>query len=197
MGKSAQLIGRGLGMTARELNALLHEHGYLQGSPSNYSLTKKGLEYGSERDHFRGNPGSSAYSNQWTTRTWDERIASTLAADIAAADRPPTAASAEPVGVEQANTGNQKEDDRGRSPWAVAALVGGSAVALAGGIVVATNPQVHRWAREKIQPRTTKAWRTLTRRQDDVPSRGVELAEAPAQAELPPTSSSRDGTPGE
>jgi hypothetical protein len=183
-------------MTAREFNALLHEHGYLQGTPGNYWLTEKGQEYGSERDHFRGNPGSSAYSNQWTTRTWDERIASTLAADIAAAGSRPTAASAEPVGVEHDHTGNQKEGARGRSPWAVAALVGGSAIAVAGGVIVATNPHVHRWAREKIQPRATKVWRTLTRRPgDDAPSRGVELADAPA--EVPPTAGSRASAPGE
>ncbi len=44
------------------MNALLHEYGYLEGSPGDYSLTEKGKEYGSEQYQHRGNGGYAHYN---------------------------------------------------------------------------------------------------------------------------------------
>ncbi|WP_143533460.1 hypothetical protein [Rhodococcus rhodochrous] len=182
MGKSARFLGQDLGKTAREMNALLHEYGYLEGSPGDYSLTEKGKEYGSEQYQHRGNGGYAHYNADWTTRTWDERIVSVLAADMAA-DPPAVKAS---TGQELVSEDEQKDDPK-RPAWAVA-LVGGAAVALVGGIVVATNPGVRHWVGENVTPRAQKAWHTLTRRglvepapDHDAPSDVVELAEATAK----------------
>jgi len=193
MEKSARLIGMALGKTAAETNALLREHGYLEGSPGEYSLTDKGKEYGSEKYHHLGNGGYAHYNRDWTTRTWDERIVTALAADmtdrahrVEAADRdhPATKASTEPVGE------SEQKDEIERPAWVGVALAGGAAVALAGGVVVATNPRVHRWVGENVTPRAQKVWRTLTGRgpgeiaadhDGDAPSGVVELTEATAK----------------
>ena len=192
MGKSATLIGRDIGKTARELNVLLSGYGYLQGSPGSWSLTEKGKEYGTEKEEHRGNGGYAHYNRAWDVLTWDERIVTALADDMAAGP-PTTKADAEPVGeaerndnTEQQNETEQKSGGTGRPAWAVAAMVGGAAVAVVGGVVVATNPRVHRWVGENITPRAQKVWRTVTGRGpvetiadlDDAPSGVVELAEA-------------------
>ncbi len=192
MEKSAALIGRAIGKTAREFNALLHEHGYLEGGPGDYFLTEKGKEYGAEKYHHRGNGGYSHYNRDWVTRTWDEGIVTALTADMAA-DHPPIKGSAEPVGEIEQNGEADQEDEVGRSVWKVAALIGGAAAALVGGAVVATNPRVRRWAGENVTPRAQKVWRTLTRRDPagtvadhdgDAPSNAVELAAATTEDEI-------------
>lgn len=187
MEKSAGVIGRGMGKTAREVNALLREYGYLEGSPNDYSLTEKGKQYGSEQYHHRGTGGYAFYNPEWTTRTWDERIVSALADDMAAGPSAVKASTEPEPGGEV-----KSEDDPKRPPWAAVALVGGAAVALVGGVVVATNPRVHRWVGENVTPRAQKAWRTLTGRgpvgegadHDDALSGVVDPAEAPAKGAI-------------
>ncbi|WP_158707479.1 hypothetical protein [Streptomyces sp. NRRL F-2799] len=79
MGKSATVLGREIGNTGREMNVLLHRYGYLTGEPGAYSLTDKGMKYGTQEDHDRGNVGSLHYYRQWTTTTWsDESLAALL-----------------------------------------------------------------------------------------------------------------------
>jgi len=164
MGRSAQYIGRGMGKTAREVNALLLEHGYLEGGPGDYGLTDKGKQYGSETYHHRGTGGSQSYNRDWTVRTWDESIAEALNADIAA-----SASDADSIGepVELIDTESGYEDQAEMQPhshsWAPVAL-GVAALVLVGGAVVATRPRVRRWADEKAKPRAQRAWRVLTRR---------------------------------
>ena len=193
MGMSATVIGKALNKTGREMNELLVDLGYLEGSPGDFSLTDKGKEYGSETEHHRGNGGYAHYNRVWETRTWDERIVTALADDMAAGT-PTTNIDSEPVGeadrndnTEQKNGTEQESGGTGRPVWAVAALVGGAAVAVVGGVVVATNPRVHRWVGENITPRAQKAWHTLSGRgpvetiadhDDDAPSGAVELAES-------------------
>lgn len=181
-----------MGKTARELNALLRDHGYLDGSPGDYSLTEKGKAFGTEQYHHRGTGGYRHYNRDWTTRTWDDGIVSALAADMAA-DRPAPTASTEPVGEVKQKDEPAQNDDRERPAWATAALVGGAVVALVGGVVVATNPRVHRWVGENVTPRAQKVWRTLTGRDPvetaadhdgEAPSDVIEPAEATAKGEI-------------
>ena len=139
---SATVIGKALNKTGREMNELLVELGYLEGSPGDYSLTDKGREYGSETEHHRGNGGYAHYNRVWETRTWDERIVTALADDMAA-DPPTTKADAEPVSDVERNDNTEQKGGAERPAWAVAAMVGGAAVAVVGGVVVATNPRVH------------------------------------------------------
>ena len=181
---SATVIGKALNKTGREMNELLVELGYLEGSPGDYSLTDKGREYGSETEHHRGNGGYAHYNRVWETRTWDERIVTALADDMAA-DPPTTKADAEPVSDVERNDNTEQKGGAERPAWAVAAMVGGAAVAVVGGVVVATNPRVHHWVGENVRPRVQKVWRTLTGRgptettadhDDDAPSGVMELA---------------------
>lgn len=73
MGKSARVIGWEFGKSAREMNALLKEHGYLDGQPGAYELTEKGSRYARERYEHRGVGGYAHYNRDWTTRSWNER----------------------------------------------------------------------------------------------------------------------------
>ena len=49
MKKSARQLGDMLGKTAQEVNLLLKEHGYLDGTPGDYYVTEKGTSYAEER----------------------------------------------------------------------------------------------------------------------------------------------------
>jgi len=76
--KSARLLGQDIGLSAKEMNCLLQNEGYLEGVPGNYSVTEKGTAYAEEEDHHRGTGGYSWYNRYWTTRTWDESILNEL-----------------------------------------------------------------------------------------------------------------------
>ncbi|MDH6228168.1 hypothetical protein [Streptomyces sp. MJP52] len=84
MGKSARVLGSEFGRTAREMNELLKEHGYLYGEPGAYGLTEKGQQYGEEQHHSRGTGGYAHYNRNWETRTWNDETAAALRADMAA-----------------------------------------------------------------------------------------------------------------
>lgn len=176
MGRSAQDIGRGIGKTAREMNALLLEHGYLDGTPGNYDLTDKGKQYGSETYHERGTGGSMMYNRSWNVRTWDEDVVDALNADIdAAASSPSAGPELEEETDEEADV--EYEDQSDPQPeshsWPPVVLVV-AAVVLVG---VAVSPPVRRWADEKAKPRAKRAWRTLTRRGEvEAPSSDLDLA---------------------
>lgn len=82
MGKSARSLGRDFGLTARDMNALLKKHGYLNGGPGAYGLTEKGKHYGEEQYNDNGY-GGFAYRG-WETRTWNDNTAAALKADMKA-----------------------------------------------------------------------------------------------------------------
>src|SRR5690606_8510310 len=85
MGKSARIIGwEDFGLNARDMNALLKEHGYLYGEPGAYGLTEKGARYGDEQHNENGYGGFAHRS--WETRTWNDDLADALKADIAASN---------------------------------------------------------------------------------------------------------------
>lgn len=162
-----------MGKTAREMNVLFREHGYLDGEPGNYETTPKGSQYASETSYERGTGGYSFYNASWDVRTWDEDVIDALNADIAAAASEP---SADPELEEDADVetdvdgepdvdGVLEFDDLSEpqpesGSWTPVVLVV-AAVVLVG---VAVSPPVRRWADEKAKPRAQRAWRTLTRR---------------------------------
>lgn len=78
MRKSARVLGQEYGLTAQEMNFVLKEEGYLDGEPGNYLVTEKGEKYAKEQDHHRGTGGYAHYNRYWTTRTWEDGIASEL-----------------------------------------------------------------------------------------------------------------------
>ncbi len=73
MKKSARQLGDMLGKTAQEVNLLLKEHGYLDGTPGDYYVTEKGKSYAEERFKDNGYGGYAARS--WSFTMWDEEIA--------------------------------------------------------------------------------------------------------------------------
>lgn len=157
------------------MNALLFDHGYLDGGPGDYSLTEKGKPYGSEKDHHRGTGGYSSYNANWTTRTWDDGIVDALTADMTAHSSE-ASSSSDPVNeIDIEHEHEHEVEDQFEGPsWSPVAL-GAVVLVLVGGAVIATSPRVHHWAGEKVKPRAQRTWRALTRRsQDDIPITGPE-----------------------
>lgn len=71
---SARILGQDYGLTAAEMNKVLVKLGFLEGTPGNYSLTEKALQYAVEQDFHRGTGGYACYNKYWTTRTFDDSI---------------------------------------------------------------------------------------------------------------------------
>ena len=78
MRKSARILGRDLGLGAREMNQLLKDQGFLEGEPGAYVVTEKGAPFAKETDFHRGCGGSPWYNRYWSQRTWDESIEDVL-----------------------------------------------------------------------------------------------------------------------
>lgn len=81
---SARILGQDYGLTAEEMNRVLVKLGFLQGTPGDYSVTQKALQYVVEKDFHRGTGGYASYNRYWTTRTFDDSIKDALdvSADI-------------------------------------------------------------------------------------------------------------------
>ncbi len=75
---SARILGQEYGLTAEEMNRVLAKQGFLQGTPGDYSVTQKALQYAVEKDFHRGTGGYACYNRYWTTRTFDDSIKETL-----------------------------------------------------------------------------------------------------------------------
>ena len=78
MQKSARVLGQEYGLTAEEMNRVLVKLGFLVGTPGDYSLTEKGLQYAIEKDFHRGTGGYACYNRYYTTRTFDDSIKDVL-----------------------------------------------------------------------------------------------------------------------
>ncbi|QZY19318.1 hypothetical protein [Streptomyces decoyicus] len=107
MGKSARVLGWEFGRTAREMNALLKEHGYLDGNPGAYGLTEKGQQYAEEQYHSRGTGGYAQYNPSWETRTWSDETAAALKADM----------QVNPGGFDLGSSSAKEEDHFGCEPF--------------------------------------------------------------------------------
>ena len=75
---SARVLGQDYGLTAEEMNRVLVKLGFLQGTPGDYSMTQKALQYAVEKDFHRGTGGYACYNRYWTTRTFDDSIKNVL-----------------------------------------------------------------------------------------------------------------------
>lgn len=75
---SARILGQDYGLTAEEMNRVLVKQGFLQGTPGDYSITQKALQYAVEKDFHRGTGGYACYNRYWTTRTFDDSIKEAL-----------------------------------------------------------------------------------------------------------------------
>jgi hypothetical protein len=178
MRKSARLLGRELGLSAAEMNALLADHGYLEGEPGRWTVTDKGRPYANEDDHFRGNPNSLAYSTSWSTRSWDEGILEALDEDRAASSRPSGGQEPAPGGDHPQDDGDLNDADAAASFDELGNYLPPTdtcphhpygcddphahdddpppswlALAVAAGIAAAGNPHVRAWMRDTAQPR--------------------------------------------
>lgn len=199
MGKSAGLLGMEFGKTAREMNELLKQHGYLEGSPGAYGLTDKGKQFGQEEDHHRGVGGYAHYNRYWTTRTWDPSVLDALANDIAnqsTAHEPGAGSAGEDVPAEQ-DAGSTDEispeedsaapielgfesDNDDRVLDKIYAWVGAAGVAFAVGSAVA--PHAKRWWDDTAAPRTKKVWRKISNSEPaDAAGEGDNIQEEPAE----------------
>lgn len=79
---SARILGQDYGLTAEEMNRVLLKQGFLQGTPGDYSVTQKALQYAVEKGFHRGTGGYACYNRYWTTRTFDDSIKEALDVSI-------------------------------------------------------------------------------------------------------------------
>lgn len=162
MGKSARVLGWEFGRTAREMNGLLKDHGYLHGDPGAYGLTEKGKQYADEHHHTNGVGGYAQYQVNYETRTWNDGTAAALKADIEA--NPEGLADADPSADEEDSFeyDSYEESDDDDSPqlgWAGLAVVG----AIVGGVLIA--PHVKPFWNDKAKPAAKRLRARLSTRE--------------------------------
>jgi|LakMenEpi03Aug12_release.lakeMendotaPanAssembly.Ray.scaffolds.fasta_scaffold564212_1 hypothetical protein len=78
MQKSARILGEEFRLTAAQMNFLLRDEGFLEGSPGKWVVTDKGAPFANEQDHKLGTGGYASYNRNWGTLTWDENITSEM-----------------------------------------------------------------------------------------------------------------------
>jgi hypothetical protein len=76
MSMSAQMIGEVLGKSAKEVNLLLRDKGFLDGKPGKWILTELGKQFGEEWQNDNGYGGYAA--RKWKFIMWDEKIINKL-----------------------------------------------------------------------------------------------------------------------
>ena len=167
MGKSARVLGSEFGRTAREMNALLKDYGYLRGEPGAYGLTEKGQQYGVEHYNENGYGGYAARS--WETRTWKDGLADALRADMAAHPGGLTAADSAPdvvtYDIEAEGVAFEPDhyDDSPRMSDRQATVVVWAAVVV--GAVVLAAPFVKPFWDNKVQPAARKIRKKFTKQE--------------------------------
>jgi hypothetical protein len=72
--QSATTLGRGLGLSAQEMNFALAEAGLLVKRYGVWALTELGERYAEETSHHRGPGGYSWYNRDWETRRWEGSV---------------------------------------------------------------------------------------------------------------------------
>lgn len=166
MGKSAGVLGSDFGKTAKEMNAVLKDHGYLYGEPGAYGLTEKGQFYGEERHHSRGTGGYAHYNPGWETRTWNDDTAAALRADMEDnADGHSAGASTVPEDdcaftSEEDRDSNDTDDDGSLVDWRG---IAGLAVLASAALLVA--PHVVPFWNDKLKPAARKLWNKCTKQE--------------------------------
>lgn len=152
-------------MTAREMNGLLKEHGFLDGEPGAYGMTEKGARYAEEQFHSRGTGGYAHYNRHWETRTWNDETAEALRADIDARPVPHPgvqANDADDLGDDLEDDSSEyysSDDDEPSPTWTDLAV----AVAIVGVILLA--PLAKPLWTNHLKPAATRARQRLARRQ--------------------------------
>lgn len=86
--KSATKLGRDLGLNGQEMNALLHDQGFLKGLPGEYSTTEKSEAFAHSTHEHRGSDGPGmSYRADWHEDRYDELILEQLDHSDSALDR--------------------------------------------------------------------------------------------------------------
>ena len=82
MGNTATALGREFGRTAREMNKLLKDHGFMEGDPGAYRPTELGKMFAQSHD-FDNSYGGFAH-RQWGWLSWTDGLADALRASMSA-----------------------------------------------------------------------------------------------------------------
>lgn len=177
MGKSARLLGFELGRTAREMNELFKQHGYLEGEPGAYGLTDKGAQYAEEQYHSRGTGGYAHYNPSWETRTWNDATIAALQADMrsdlggATARNTPTVGDFHGPSLDyEPFLDDRSDDDGAQFGWRELAIAG----TVVGAILVA--PHVKTFYDTKLKPATAK-WRDMLAKREPVEAGTLDSAQ--------------------
>ncbi|MFE2531523.1 hypothetical protein [Streptomyces sp. NPDC059371] len=159
------MLGWEFGRTAREMNELLKDHGYLYGSPGAYGLTEKGQQYAEEKYHSRGTGGYAQYNRSWETRTWSDETAAALKADVEAgsggldAGDSPTEEEGTSPHEPLTDRGGSGDDDVSQTNWKGLAITG----VVVGALLVA--PHVKPFWNNKVKPAAKKLRAGLTKKE--------------------------------
>ena len=82
MGQTATALGQKMGRTAREMNKLLKDHGFLEGDPGAYRPTALGKPFAQAHDFDNGYGGSA--HRQWGWLSWTDGLNDALKASMEA-----------------------------------------------------------------------------------------------------------------
>lgn len=82
MGKTATALGQEFGRTAREMNKLLREHGFMEGDPGAYRPTALGKAFAQAVDFDNGHGGFA--HRQWGWLSWTDGLIDALKASMEA-----------------------------------------------------------------------------------------------------------------
>lgn len=126
MGMSATQLGSFFGRGGAAMNALLHEHGFIEGGPGAWRPTELGAQFAKWVDKDNGHGG---YAHRaWSWLTWNDDVIDVLTASIKAnPDGVLPAAPAPVVGVGVKVAANSSWSGKGK--WIALGLLGVTAVA--------------------------------------------------------------------
>lgn len=82
MGMTATELAREFGRTAREMNKLLKDHGFMEGDPGEYRPTALGKQFAQAIDFDNGYGGSA--HRQWGWLSWTDGLVDALKASMEA-----------------------------------------------------------------------------------------------------------------
>lgn len=130
MGMSATQLGSFFGRGGAAMNALLHEHGLIEGGPGAWRPTELGAQFAKWVDKDNGYGG---YAHRaWSWLTWDDDVIDVLKASIRANPDGVLPAAQAPAVVSAAADSVQaaaKNSWSGKGKWIALGLVGGTAAA--------------------------------------------------------------------
>jgi len=162
MGKTATALGREFGRTAREMNKLLKDHGFMDGDPGAYRPTELGNPFAQSHDFDNGYGGFA--HRQWGWLSWTDGLPDALRASMEAnldgVVSPAPAPAAVVTNVKLGSAASRTGSGAGvqflnKNRWVAVVVLGGLAV---------STPVARRAWNEKVRPTASKVRASIAER---------------------------------